>query len=794
MPDAIKVDTSGAKAAVNSAADAAREATTGTSESSIQGAETEQQSEMPSSLENVKEEADVKLTPSFETPDPKEVALTIEHADTLITACESVAAMYRIPSSNIVSDPTTDRISVVKGHIVVPETIQESPSAHGKEIVQAIGAVLDYIAQRADDKLNQFQADNIRTSYDNEKMADAIDPAKGRVVSTHLDSNGDPIVVYGSGEVGMANTKAAQEKVDAIRSAGGIPEMKQNDDYSYFSDEDDISNNVNMGSGPETNINVSDATAGMDTPTSMDVAASIKESAFLLDTLSKYNNTRHLGYDIMQEQGFDFVKPVDFFTESAAKKKNANTVKGAGIEHMKFDNTNILKAIKLMNDFRKTQSGGKGRFNIEEMINSPQYQKAIDCLNAQFDMRLNVRFVKTKGEGTAAFTTIFNDIKNNLKLSKSKGFQLGGLPIDIFIVNAALDEDAPDDKSLFGQHVISVFCHEIFHNIMAVLKSKESQFKASLAETMFIASALPSASDRRKLINNYVNNLDDFNGVKLNPISKRGLVKHLTYLSAISHDEQAVAEYEKAIKGKNLSSIDDEIKKYERKVRKIKIHTYGPGRYIFPAIWTVIMYTMLGATSGTAAFPIAAMMFGASVGNIAGNMIVQAIEIDNISKFKKGTIKNYEEHWCDMFAAAYNLPVTFFLVGSPRTGASNNYTVETLKRYDDIQREAMQLCMVKYPTLNERNMAAVKYSKKVLDSKVKLDPAFKKYMEWIVDNYSKTLEMGLDESYSKGTFDPKTAEDLDKHIEKLIGSANINVTESYQAWVDDLVDDTEYLY
>ena len=526
----------------------------------------------------------------------------------------------------------------------------------------------------------------------------------------------------------------------------------------------------------------------------MDVAASIKESAFLLDTLSKYNNTRHLGYDIMQEQGFDFVKPVDFFTESAAKKKNADTVKGAGIEHMKFDNTNILKAINLMNDFRKTQSGDKGRFNIEEMINSPQYQKAIDCLNAQFDMRLNVRFVKTKSEGTAAFTTIFNDIKNNLKLSKSKGFQLGGLPIDIFIVNAALDEDAPDDKSLFGQHVISVFCHEIFHNIMAVLKSKESQFKASLAETMFIASALPSASDRRKLINNYVNNLDDFNGVKLNPISKRGLVKHLTFLSDISHDERAVAEYEKAIKGKKLSSIDEEIKKYERKVRKIKIHTYGPGRYITPAIMTVIMYTMLGTAAYTGFFPIVAMLFGASIVNIVGNAIEQAVEINNISKFKKGTTKNYEEHWCDMFAAAYNLPVTFFLVGSPRTGASNNYTVETLKRYDDIQREAMQLCMVKYPTLNERNMAAVKYSKKVLNSKVKLDPAFKKYMEWIVDNYSKTLEIGLDENYSKGTFDPKTAEDLDKHIEKLIGSANINVTESYQAWVDDLVDDTEYLY
>ena len=102
--------------------------------------------------------------------------------------------------------------------------------------------------------------------------------------------------------------------------------------------------------------------------------------------------------------------------------------------------------------------------------------------------------------------------------------------------------------------------------------------------------------------------------------------------------------------------------------------------------------------------------------------------------------------------------------------------------------------MIKYPTISERNQSAVKYAKKTLDSKVKLDPAIKKYLEWIVANYSKTLDMDIDEIYSKGTFDPKTAEDLDNHIEKLIGSANINVTESYQAWVDDLVDDTEYLY
>jgi hypothetical protein len=186
------------------------------------------------------------------------------------------------------------------------------------------------------------------------------------------------------------------------------------------------------------------------------------------------------------------------------------------------------------------------------------------------------------------------------------------------------------------------------------------------------------------------------------------------------------------------------------------------------------------------------MAFGSAVGNLFGQGIVQAVEIDTIKKFKNGTIKNYEEHWCDMFAACYNLPVTFFMVGKPRTGAANDYALETLKRYDELERESRQLMLIKYPTISERNQAAVKYAKKTLDSKAKLDPAIKKYLEWIVSNYSKTLDMDIDEIYSKGTFDPKTAEDLDGHIEKLIGSANINVTESDLSWLSD-IGDAEYL-
>lgn len=747
----------------------------------------------------VNEEADLKI----EAPKKNEVIDTINNAPDLVTATESVAAMYCIPSSCIVEDPFTDRMAVKNGTIVVPSNSTAKPSENGKVIIQSIGALLDYISQRADDKLDQYQADNIREGIKREKVADMTNPSKGKVVATQFDANGDPVVVYDSGLADMENTKEAHETFDAMKNGGDVPEYKGGtEDYSYFTkEEEDITGGQDIsggdsgggaeaptaaGSGPETDVPTNDST------TETNVSADIKEEGYLLDAIGQRGNTRHLGYDIMMEQGFNFVKPVDFFVESATKKKNRATT-SFGVEHMKFDNTNILKAIKLLNEVRKEQTGGKGKINLETMINHPKYQDAIDCLNAQFDARLNIRYIKTKDKTNSEFTAIYNDIKTHLTVSKSKGFQLGGLPIDIFVTNTALDEDAPDDISLFGQHVISVFCHEIFHNIMAVLKSKESQFTASLIETLTIAQNIPSASNRRKLICNYVNTLEEFNGVKLNVVSKRSLVKHLTYVSTICHDEQALKEYENAVKSKGASGIDEQIKRMEKKVRKLKMHTYGPGRYFGPVIATI--FSIIVASQAVGGFLVFwAVMASLNALSVVGTGIDQAIEIKNINKFKEGKTKNYEEHWCDMFAACYNLPVTFFMVGKPRSGAANDYATETIKRYDELEREAMQLMMIKYPTITERNQSAVKYAKKVLDAKVKLDPSIKKYMEWIVANYSKTLDVDIDENYSKGTFDPKTAEDLDKHIEKLIGSANINVTESDISWLDDLVDDTEYYY
>ena len=174
-------------------------------------------SEAAAGAPTVKEEAEV-IKP--QCPDRKTVIQEINESKDMITAVESVAAMYGIPSSNIVGDPSASNINVVRDNILVPTSTNAKPSDNGKAIIQAIGAVMDYISQRADDKLNQFQADNIRNGINKDKIADAINPQMGNVFSTHIDGNGDPMIVYDNGNVDMAPTQEAHALFDELKAGG----------------------------------------------------------------------------------------------------------------------------------------------------------------------------------------------------------------------------------------------------------------------------------------------------------------------------------------------------------------------------------------------------------------------------------------------------------------------------------------------------------------------------------------------------------------------------------------------
>ena len=143
-----------------------------------------------------------------------------ESAD-LVTALEMVGAMYGIPAENIIEDSSLKSIKVVNDNIIAPPL--KNPSGNTKAIMCSIGSVLDYISQRIDDKLNNYQANEIHERKRDEAVRREANPAKGVVIGRHTDDNGDEIIVYNTGMIDMPNTREAQRKVDELRQNSQIP-------------------------------------------------------------------------------------------------------------------------------------------------------------------------------------------------------------------------------------------------------------------------------------------------------------------------------------------------------------------------------------------------------------------------------------------------------------------------------------------------------------------------------------------------------------------------------------------
>lgn len=692
----------------------------------------------------------------------------IKESTDLVTALEMVGAMYGIPAENIIEDSSLKSIKVVNDNIIAPPL--KNPSGNTKAIMCSIGSVLDYISQRIDDKLNNYQTNEIHERKRDEAVRREANPAKGVVIGRHTDDNGDEIIVYNTGMIDMPNTREAQRKVDELRQNSQIPTYDPSllkKEPTYFTDEDDITADVDI----DTNI---------DTPETVDVATDIQESYFHLDLISKFNNTRHLGYDLLKSTGFDYVRPTEVIQESASSKsKKDKTINPEDIKYMKFDNTNVINAINYFNAARAEQpTEGRGNFSIKQFINSENYKKAIDCLNKQFDCHINLRFINEPRESDDLFTSIYNNIKQNFSISKSKGFQLNGLPIDIFAINKAFDGEASNDITLFGQSVVSGILHEIFHNIASAIRFQNGEFTVALTSTIAMASAQPDAKRRRVIITNYVNTLDEFYGKKLNRFNKRSLIKQLLTITALQHNENMINEIKHKIEssgGNPNADIDELIKKYQKYVKKYEKSKKRSESKFWKVLSTVGMVVGCVLTATIIGSPIGIPLIGLSI---------PLYDKKQMEKFRSE--KHMEEYYCDLFAGMYKLPVTFFL-GLPdnRKFVANQISPDKLKTLTELEKKLYEFTYSEYPTFMERNYAAVKIAKNLLDSKEKLDPAIKKYLEWIVENYSSMLDTNIEDMYNDNTFDPKSADDLDEHIQNLINNNNITLTESDISWIFD---------
>jgi hypothetical protein len=794
---------------------------------------------------NLKAEAEKtpnKPDASAAAPTPAtECARIIDESETLVEALEACAAMYNIPEENIVCDDTLTDIKVQGDTIIAPSI---SPKGKGAAILRSIAAVLDYISQRIDQKVSDFQISSIEKGKITDHIRNDANPAKGTVINRLVDPDGGEIIVYDSGLVDMPNTFTAVNFVNKLRADGTIPHVTapaqpSNTGISYFTDEDNIDPDANSSQGgsdyqdavqapnnetPGTTAdynaasqdegqavqaaNESDGVANYETTNNtggtdedgleemVNIPQRLSESEVFIDMIAKRGDTRHLGYDIMMEQGFSFVKPVDFIMESSNSK--TKDIKPEDIKYSKFDNSHIMKAIKLMNEVRKEQAEVVGKhFNLEKMVNNPKWSQAVKELEQQFDCHLTVRFFETKemSSSGSGFTQVSNmEVKHKCTISKSKGFQLNGMPITIFFINSFLTENGPSDPNLFGQFVISVMLHEIFHNIYGSILKYSTEFSSMLTTTMITASLTKSAKVRRKLLSNFVNAANNMGLISLNPVQKKLYIKKLLLTCSLDMNLKNMKDAKSLVEDGDSEQLDRFIKTIEQRIKKDKAEVYGHGTEVGAMCLLAlnVLIGMIGLAYGVGYLVVLGVSGSlTTIMNAGSAMAVKSKMKKEINDRKTGSTKDFEEHWCDMFATMYSLPEGF--LSNPAKMVAAKMTDDQIKRLHAIEQDFVNIYGDPHPPTSERLAASVKASKKLLDSGAKIDPAVKSYLEWIIANHSRILDVeDIDTNYSKSTFDPKTAEDLDSHIQNLISKGNIQLTE--QAILYLLKNDGDYDY
>lgn len=761
----------------------------------------------------------------------------IDKCPNLIVALESIGAMYCIPSGHIMRDDDLGTIKVVGCNAIAPGNV--SASGNKQAIIRAIGAMLDNKGKDIDHALTQHHAHHAHELF---KQAPQFtpNPAKGKVVGRYLDDEDHEILVYDTGMIDCVTCPSTMKKLAELRAQNLIPtgnevgvlqggcEDCENKQSSYFADMDDISKDVDMSGDVKT----AEPTEMTSQPTndnfgSTDISSSINESAVLVEASDVFENTHNLGHELLTLQGFDFVKPTIFKeladeTESnedkpntkdepIIDKKDEETIAGGGInprefEFMRFDNKHIISAVKLINDWvEKRGAAGIGDIPFDDLYKSDEFSFAVDELSEQFDARIRVHYRPSLGENNVYTTcdeTQASQLRK-LKISKSKGFQFSGNPINIYIIGKHSIRDFSLGKVEFtGQTIVSILLHEIFHNAMWVWKINDTEFSASFAITLQLAQQTKSARKRRKIITNYVNMLDKYYGCDLNTVKRKILVKRLTALTAMGEPSKMKKLKDKLTKTlgehkrDNKEAIPDQdvidtINMYEKYMKKYEKHLKKKTCILNMILGTAgivgsVFLFKAGESKNGKGSGFGLELAGALTGLTGTALLVSGITATLERSLIKEARKNYEssrdleEQWCDMFAAMYKLPVTFKIstANGKRTYTDDQVSKDIIEKFNKIDIDIHKLILDCHPSGTERNYQAVKISKALLEEKDLLNPEIQKYLEWISEAYKHTGDNeDIENIYNKSVFDPKAADSLDEHLAHLIEVTDAPLTE-----------------
>jgi hypothetical protein len=708
-----------------------------------------------------------------EIPTQEAVLDVINKSPNLLMALEALAPMYGIDPDDILCDDSLQSIQVQECGMVASSAIPAK--GNDQAIMRAIGLVLDAISKRVDDKLNERT-----TTLVNPQPAFVAKPEWGSHVKTVQSPDGGNVSAYSSGYIFVEdpNSKVALETADALREELQLGAYAGKQQESYFGEDEDVTqgvaqlmaNNLNLGADPYSGGSKVDSDINT-------VASEIGESTKVVEFCEYFRHTRQLGYDLLQHQGFDYIRSTaeeDSVIQEAAETKAKKASKGkkkkeilsSEISHMRFDNSQIVKSIKLMNQVFKDLGENVQKIDVKQFVNSPKYKEAIQALNKQFDASINIHYFTNQydNEAFCTMTGLNSDISRNISVSKSKGFQLNGMPLAIAIGQKSLLDvtSGKRDPRFFGQTFVAILLHEIFHNVAMAFKVKNGEFATAFGSTMNLALVTNDAKKKRELITRFVNTLERFGDMKMNFVTKRMVIRQMMLATSIAKNQKAMTQIESKLAGDEKMpehEIDTLIRHYRQLQKSGKS-------------------SVSGVTTGKLVLGI---LF--AIPTLGASLVWLWVLSETKTQFDSyKQTRQFEEHYSDMFAAMYKLPTILFTYSavSGKSYTANEIDTDKLRELNNLQRDVREMWFAIHPTDTERQHSAVKVAEKLLASKTKLDPSIKDYCEWIVNNFSSVKELGIDEEggHSSHIFDPTSADNLDKVTQTIIDKNDVALTEA----------------
>ena len=480
-------------------------------------------------------------------------------------------------------------------------------------------------------------------------------------------------------------------------------------------------------------------------------------------------------FDIFNEQSIIFVENAPVAVE--------------GLSHLKFDNKHILNAIRLFNEARDQFSKDDAKVRVRKLIKTKEFKQGIKELEQQFQCKIIISGLLGMVTGSATIPTPITRFKK-VTISKSKGFQLNGLPILIGIGSSEGEKlTLWSSKETFGQSLTAVILHEIWHNISVVLRLKSSEIMAATSTIVNMPSKM-TGKQRRIMITNYVETLVRFMDVKMSKKKKKQLIKKLAVMTGVKLDKEALNK----LKGnsddfKNVTLSANDIENYI--INASASHSESKLKDT-----QAILSSVLGIVGSVLSLnPLNVLV---AVGGLK-------TYIKNMTR-KYSNKPDYEEYNADLFAAMYQLPVSFKYVmknvrkewagkGNP-SGTPNQLDKQDLEIRSKLRKIYQVAIYDVHPGNDERNYTAYKAAKNTLDSGIELDPEIRKYLEWIVSNFSSVDNLKLDEIYDDKLFNPQEVDMIDQHLNNMTKSKRVVVTEADISFInydcDDVTDEVIY--